>query len=157
MRIRRCALLRLESQEETRFELGALLSGGTGVVSRMRWLAHAPALESPMELDAGDIALLGEISPTDWVEAAPVRQRFGAAPVRRLLRAGLLVGSTKPWASAREKDERLRMLHWHGVAADYHRASRWRVSEILCERHTMMLPRSMYATQEEDAGGHAGH
>lgn len=32
-----------------------------------------------------------------------------------------------------------------------------RVSEILCERHTMMLPRSMYATQEEDAGGHAGH
>ena len=34
---------------------------------------------------------------------------------------------------------------------------RKRVSEILCERHTMMLPRSMYATQEEDAGGHAGH
>lgn len=32
-----------------------------------------------------------------------------------------------------------------------------RVSEILCERHTMMLPRSMYATQEEDAGGHARH
>lgn len=32
-----------------------------------------------------------------------------------------------------------------------------RVSGFLCERHTMMLPRSMYATQEEDAGGHAGH
>lgn len=32
-----------------------------------------------------------------------------------------------------------------------------RVSGILCERHTMMLPRSMYATQEEDAGGDAGH
>lgn len=32
-----------------------------------------------------------------------------------------------------------------------------RVSGILCERHTMMLQRSMYATQEEDAGGHAGH
>ena len=32
-----------------------------------------------------------------------------------------------------------------------------RVSEILCERHTMMLPRSMYATQEEDAGCDAGH
>ena len=36
-------------------------------------------------------------------------------------------------------------------------AAKARVSEILCERHTMMLPRSMYATQEEDAGGHAGH
>lgn len=32
-----------------------------------------------------------------------------------------------------------------------------RVSGILCEGHTMMLPRSMYATQEEDAGRHAGH
>ena len=31
-----------------------------------------------------------------------------------------------------------------------------RVSGILCERHIMMLPRSMYATQE-DAGGDAGH
>lgn len=125
MRIRRCALLRLESQEETRFDLGALLSGGTGVVSRMHWLAHAPALEVPMELDAGDVVLLGEVSPTDWVEAAPVRQRFGAASVRRLLRAGLLVGSTAPRTALRAEDERLRTLHWHGVAADYHRASRW--------------------------------
>ena len=40
----------------------------------------------------------------------------------------------------------------HGQGVDHPR-----VSEILCERHTMMLPRSMYATQEEDAGGHAGH
>lgn len=31
------------------------------------------------------------------------------------------------------------------------------VSEILCVRHTMLLPRSTYATQEEDAGVHAGH
>lgn len=125
MRIRRCTLLRLESSEETHFDLEALLSGGTGVVSRMRWLAYAPALEAPMELEADEVALLGQVSPTDWVQAAPVRQRFGAASVRRLLRAGLLVGSTQPWASAREEDERMRALHWHGVAADYHRASRW--------------------------------
>lgn len=125
MRIRRCALLRIESREETRFDLEALLAGGTGVVSRMRWLAHAPALQGEFELDAAEVALLGETSPSDWVDAAPVRMRHGASRVRRLLRSGLLVGSTGPWAHRRREDERVRALHWHGVAADYHRASRW--------------------------------
>ena len=125
MRIRRCALLRIESREETRFDLEALLAGGTGVVSRMRWLAHAPALQGEFELDAAEVALLGETSPSDWVDAAPVRMRHGASRVRRLLRSGLLVGSTGPWAHRRREDERVRALHWHGIAADYHRASRW--------------------------------
>ena len=125
MRIRRCALLRLESREETRFDLAALLSGDTGVVSHMRWLAHAPTLQAEVEVDAAEVALLGETSPSDWVSAAPVRMRHGAARVLRLLRAGLLVGSTAPWADQRGQDERVRALHWHGAAADYHHASRW--------------------------------
>ncbi len=125
MRIRRCALLRLESREETRFDLAALLSGDTGVVSHMRWLAHAPTLQAEVEVDAAEVALLGETSPSDWVSAAPLRMRHGAARVRRLLRAGLLVGSTAAWAHWRREDERVRALHWHGAAADYHHASRW--------------------------------
>lgn len=125
MRIRRCALLRLESQEETRFELESLLAGGTGVVSRMRWLAHAPGLEAPVELAAEEIILLGETSPSDWSDAGPVRARHGAARVRHLLRLGLLVGSTGPWSARRKQDEQVRDQHWHAVAADYHRASRW--------------------------------
>lgn len=125
MRIRRCALLRLESREETRFDLSALLSGNTGVLSHMRWLAHAPALQAEVEVDAAEVALLGETSPSDWVSAAPLRMRHGAARVRRLLRAGLLVGSTAAWAHWRREDERVRALHWHGAAADYHHASRW--------------------------------
>lgn len=125
MRIRRCALLRLESREETRFDLSALLSGDTGVLSHMRWLAHAPALQAEVEVDAAEVALLGETSPSDWVSAAPLRMRHGAARVRRLLRAGLLVGSTAAWAHWRREDERVRALHWHGAAADYHHASRW--------------------------------
>ena len=125
MRIRRCALLRLESREETRFDLSALLSGDTGVLSHMRWLAHAPALQAEVEVDAAEVALLGETSPSDWVSAAPLRMCHGAARVRRLLRAGLLVGSTAAWAHWRREDERVRALHWHGAAADYHHASRW--------------------------------
>ncbi|RZA12709.1 MAG: putative peptide maturation dehydrogenase [Lysobacteraceae bacterium] len=69
--------------------------------------------------------LLGELSPLDWIAASPVRARHGAARLRRLLQAGLLVGSTKAWAAQRELDERLRGLHWHGLSAVCHARSRW--------------------------------
>ena len=125
MRVRRCAVLWLEPREVAHFELDALLTGGTGVVSRMQWFAHAPQLPAPVEVDADDVALLGGLSPLDWVAAAPLRERHGAARVRRLLLAGLLIGSTKPWAAQREIDECFRSQRWHGLAAAWHAASRW--------------------------------
>lgn len=125
MRIRRCTTLWLESREVAHFELEALLAGGTGVISRMQWFAHAPQLAAPIHLDAEDVGLLGELSPLDWMPAAPLRQCHGPARVRRLLQAGLLVGSTKPWAIQRERDEVYRGQHWHGLAASWHTASRW--------------------------------
>lgn len=125
MRVRRCAVLWLEPREVAHFELERLLAGDTGVVSRMQWFAHAPQLAAPLEVEADDVALLGGLSPSDWTAAAPLREAHGAARVRRLLQAGLLVGSTKPWASQREIDERFRGQHWHGLAATWHAASRW--------------------------------
>ena len=125
MRVRRCAVLWMEPREVAHFELERLLAGGTGVVSRMQWFAHAPQLPAPVEVDAGDVVVLGELSPLDWVPATPLRERHGAARIRRLLRAGLLVGSTKPWAARREADERFRGQHWHGLASVWHAASRW--------------------------------
>lgn len=125
MRIRRCANLWLEPREVAHFELDVLLAGGTGVVSRMQWFAHAPQMSAPMEVDATDVALLGSLSPLDWIAAAPLREKHGMARVRRLLQAGLLVGSTKPWAAQRDLDERFRDQHWHGLAAVWHAASRW--------------------------------
>lgn len=125
MRIRRCAVLWLESREEAGFDLDALLAGGTGVTGCLRWLAHAPQLDAPLEVDGDDIAVLGAVSPLDWSTAAPLRARHGATRVRRLLQAGLLVASTKAWAAQRERDERLRDMHWHGLAATFHARSRW--------------------------------
>ncbi len=125
MRIRRCTTLWLEPREVAHFELEALLGGGTGVVSRMQWFAHAPQLSAPVEVDAGDVALLGDLSPMDWIAAAPLRDRHGAARVRSLLKAGLLIGSTKPWAARRALDEQFRGQHWHGLASVWHAASRW--------------------------------
>ena len=125
MRVRRCAVLWLEPREVAHFELDALLAGGTGVVSRMQWFAHAPHLPAAVEVDADEVALLGELSPLDWIATAPLRERHGAARVRRLLQVGVLIGSTRPWATQRELDERLRGQYWHGLASVWHAASRW--------------------------------
>lgn len=125
MRIRRCSVLWLEPREVAHVELAGLLAGGTGVVSRIQWQAHAPQLPDAVDVDAEDVALLGALSPRDWSAAPPLRARHGAARVCRLLQAGLLVGSTKPWSAARALDERFRDQHWHGLAATWHAASRW--------------------------------
>jgi len=125
MRIRRCAVLWLEPREVARFELETLLAGGTGVVSAMHWFAHAPQLPAAIEVDAGEVSLLGELSPTDWVEAASLRERYGAARLRALLRAGLVVAKGKRWAEQRDADGALRAQHWHGLAAQWHADSRW--------------------------------
>lgn len=125
MRVRRCGVLWLEPCEVAQFDLDDLLAGGSGVVSRQQWFAHAPQLPSPLEVDAEAVALLGESSPSDWVAAAPLQELHGVACVRFLLKAGLLVGSTKPWRAQRDADERLRGLYWHGLASVWHSASRW--------------------------------
>lgn len=125
MRLRRCAVLWLEPRELAHFELEGLLSGGTGVVSRMQWFAHAPQLSGPVEVDPDDMLLLGGLSPQDWVEATPLEDRHGEARVRTLLAAGLLVGEDEAWRAQREADERFRGQHWHGLAAVQHMAGRW--------------------------------
>jgi putative peptide maturation dehydrogenase len=133
MRLRRCAVLWLEPRELAHFELGALLAGGTGVVSRMQWFAHAPQLDLPVEVDADEVGLLGELSPIDWVDAAPLRARLGNPRIRRLLKAGLLVGRGKSGEEARLADERVRAQHWHGLAAVGHARSRWQGTDALRE------------------------
>ena len=133
MDLRRCAVLWLEPRELARFELDSLLSGGTGVVSRMQWFAHAPQLPAAIEVDPEDVVLLGGLSPVDWVEAAPLRERHGKGRVRKLLEAGLLVGGGRPWAVQREADERFRGQHWHGLAAVNHMAARWQGLDSVTE------------------------
>ena len=125
MQIRRCGVLWLEPREVAHFDLGELLAGNTGVVSAMRWFAHGPQQEGPLPVDAADVALLGTLSPSDWIDAAPLRERHGAARVRSLMQAGLIVGRGKTWASQRELDERFREQHWYGLAAVWHANSRW--------------------------------
>lgn len=133
MRLRRCATLWLEPRETAQFDLNGLLSGGTGVVSQMQWFAHAPQLDAPVQVNAKDAALLGTLSPLDWVSSAPLRETHGAIRIRALLRAGLLTGRGKAWAAQREADEQYRAQHWHGLAAVWHAASRWQALDAVHE------------------------
>jgi len=125
MRIRRCAVLWLEPRETAHFDLDDLLAGRTGVVSTMQWFAHAPQLAAPLPVNADDVALLGTLSPNDWIDAAPLHERHGAARVRILMQAGLIVGRGKTRTAQRELDERFREQHWYGLAAAWHANSRW--------------------------------
>ncbi len=125
MKLRRCAALWLEPRELAEFELDALLSGGTGVVSRQAWLAQAPHLPMPIEVSIADAMLLGSLSPEDWVAATAVRKEIGKARLDGLVAQGLLIASSKRWAAERERDEHFRDTRWHGLAALWHARSRW--------------------------------
>ncbi|UHQ20565.1 putative peptide maturation dehydrogenase [Lysobacter sp. KIS68-7] len=125
MLVRRCAVLWLEPRETAEFELDALLSGGTGVVSQVQWFAHAPQLEDALVLEDEDVLLLGRLSPTDWVQAGLLRDAHGNARVDALLQLGLLVTDDAGFSPQHAADERYRAQHWFGLSAIAHARSRW--------------------------------
>ncbi|MGN6512790.1 MAG: putative peptide maturation dehydrogenase, partial [Lysobacteraceae bacterium] len=59
-----------------------------------------------------------------WTDARTLPPTLERA-LRRLLRAGLVVGSTRAHAAHRARDERLRDTHWHPLAATLHAFTRW--------------------------------
>ena len=124
MRVRRCCILYLEPREDTAFDLASLLAGGDGLARSRRWLALAPHLGEEVEVDAAERELLGALGPERWIsdKDLPAEQ----LPVlRRLLKAGLAIGSTRAHAVHRERDECLRSAHWHPLAATLHAFTRW--------------------------------
>jgi putative peptide maturation dehydrogenase len=125
MRVRRCTTLWFESREIAGFDLARLLAGGTGVATHLQWFAHAAHLDAPVPIEADDLPLLGSLAPGEWTAGAPLRERHGAARLLRLLRAGVVIGDSRAWATQRALDERYRALHWHGLASTWHAASRW--------------------------------
>lgn len=124
MRIRRCAVVWLEPREVASFQLDDLLSGGTGVVSRLAWFAHAPHLGAAIEIDAAHVPLLGALGPLDWVPRDALDRRHGREAVQALLDIGLLVEESGAGADA-PADAVFRAQGWHPPAAVAHMAGRW--------------------------------
>lgn len=121
MQIRRCAVAWLEPREVANFELDDLLAGGTGIVGRLCWFAHAPHLPAAVEVDARHVALLGAMGAVDWVERDGLDARFGADAVDALLDAGLLLAES----GGDPADDGFRAIGWHPPAAVAHMAARW--------------------------------
>lgn len=124
MRIRRCAVVWLEPRELATFQLDDLLAGGTGVVSRLAWFAHAPHLRAAVEIDPAHVAVLGAVGPVDWVARDVLEVRFGTEAVAALLAAQLLVHEPDA-AEEAPADARFRAQGWHPPAAIAHMAARW--------------------------------
>ena len=124
MLIRRCAVVWLEPREVASFQLDDLLAGGTGVVSRLAWFAHAPHLGASIEIDPAHAPVLGALGPVDWIARDDLDARFGGDAVDALLGAGLLLTNVEDEDVA-PADTNFRELGWHPPAAVAHMAARW--------------------------------
>jgi len=124
MLIRRCGVVWLEPREVSIFQLDDLLAGGTGVVSRLAWFAHAPHLGAAIEIDAAHAPVLGALGPVDWIERDDLDARYGCDAVDALLGAGLLLADVAD-VEAACADTDFREQGWHPPAAVAHMVARW--------------------------------
>lgn len=159
MRVRRCAVLFLEPREEIAFDLGELLGGGDGLCRDRRWVALAPHVGEMIQVDAVERELLGELSPSQWIEP-PALDAMQARALERLLAAGLVIGDTPCHAEWRARDEVQRATHWHPLAATMHAFTRWDdVDSVQDMEHTGTAAatgmRQLLGAPPEEAVSHA--
>lgn len=124
MKVRRCSVVYLQPREGVAFDLHALMSGSNGLKRRREWIALAPHLGEEVEVDPVECLLLGTMSAHEWVESSSLAE-YHRAPLKRLLGTGLVIGTSKRHAAHRERDEAVRDVHWHPLAAIAHAFSRW--------------------------------
>ena len=124
MQVRRCRVLYLEPREDVEFDLVGLMQGGDGLQSGFRWVALAPHLGTEVEVDAQELGLLGRLSAERWHDPGEF-DVADAAVLPRLIDAGIVIASGRRHAAAREREEALRGVHWHPLAATLHAFTRW--------------------------------
>ncbi|MBV7534366.1 putative peptide maturation dehydrogenase [Duganella sp. sic0402] len=126
MKLRRCAVLYIEPREELAIDWKVVLAGGSALAATTHWVALAPHLDLELRIDADQLAALGALSQTVWVERTVAEQRYGERCVAGLLEQGLLIGDTPQYAAQRERDDTLRATHWRPLSALAHTYGRWR-------------------------------
>ncbi|MHA4871148.1 putative peptide maturation dehydrogenase [Duganella sp. PWIR1] len=126
MKLRRCAVLYLESREALAIDWKSVLSGGNALAASTHWVALAPHLDVELDVSAEQVAALGAIGQTVWSERADAERRFGEELIAGLLALGLLIGDTPQYAAQRERDDTLRNTHWRPLSALAHTFGRWR-------------------------------
>ena len=145
MKLRRCAMLLIELDQQSRFEFATLLAGGDGLDRRPRWLAYAPHLETPVEVNVAEMAALETIAAQEWVLADTLREAHGAAVIDGLLAKALLLGDHAAHEALRACDERAHSIAWWPPAAIAQAQGGWSEIDIQArdERGLMMTSRQM--------------
>lgn len=131
MRVRRCAVVFVEPRESLGFDLARLLSGSTGLTHAREWVALAAHLDDELVVDEAEVAVLGRISPDEWVPLENLQATQGTALIDHLLAIGLLVADSDANTGMRGNDEAVRRGHWRALSAVHHRHTRWRGIDTL--------------------------
>ncbi len=134
MRLRRCLTVLIEPREHKHIDLELLLGATPRLASTLAWFALAPHLDTEVPLDAAEVAALGAVSPTDWLDAADLARMHAPATLDGLVAKGLLVADDA--SASATSDQTSRAQHWRPLSAVAHRHSRWRGvdTEIETER-----------------------
>src|ERR1700758_3311591 len=104
MLLRRCAVLYIEPREDLDIDWSALFSGDGALGASMRWVALAPHLDREIDVDGAELAALGGLGQTLWIERSAAEERYGSDAVAHLLDLGLLIGDAPELANLRERD-----------------------------------------------------
>jgi putative peptide maturation dehydrogenase len=123
--VRRCAIFIVEARDGFDLDLRGLFEGKSALRPRTRWIALAPHLDREVELDLDALAALGRIGEADWMPLADLAREIPATVLETLIASGLVITDGPESAAHRERDERVRAMHWSPLAAVSHRFSRW--------------------------------
>jgi putative peptide maturation dehydrogenase len=123
MHVRRCSIVMLEPRERLDFDLALVAAGGNGLRSTLQWYALAPPRDAEIELSADEAALLGALSPTQWMDFDDLARAHPRTALDGLLAKELIVAEG---SEAATRDEQLRGTHWRSASAVLHYGSRWR-------------------------------
>jgi putative peptide maturation dehydrogenase len=123
--IRRCGVVMIEPREEHELDLAGLFAGTHAVRARVKLVALAPHAGEEIELDEAEVAALGRVGETDWIDRGALAVRVPEAVIASLLAKGLFIGDGEADAAMRERDETLRGVHWKPLSAVAHAFSRW--------------------------------
>lgn len=122
MRVRRCAMLVIESRERLEFDLACLRDGGDGLRTLSEWIAMAPHIESEVIVSMDEIGILGSVSPSRWSPYDSLAAEHPSGPLERLLANGLLIAEG---SATDAKDAVVREARWRSASAVMHYTSRW--------------------------------
>jgi len=125
MQVRRCGVVMIEPREEHELDIAGLFAGTHAVRARMKLVALAPHVGEEIELEEAEVAALGRVGDSDWIDRGTLAAQVPAAVIDRLLAKGLFVGDGEADAAMRERDDTVRSVHWKPLSAVAHAFSRW--------------------------------